>query len=326
MNQGSRTRDNIQLSVIVLFYYGERWIDACIASLENQTLSRSCYELVLVDNGGSTPSVAKHAGKANTVVLRFEKNFGFAGGNNKALPHAVGEFVLLVNQDVRVHSRCLEELLAGFERPHRPGVICANMLMVSQKDEINPAGPPPATVGFYRLSRLGYAIYGTRATMGDLLPVDFASGNGLCIRKSLLRDVENYLFDERLKSYAEDLDLSIRLKKTNWKMFVCPPAIVYHYRDEAFAGSPLQMLRKLFHVSSNRLLVYYKNLTLKAFLLKLPALVLGVPFKVSRTDGDRRFNLANFLVALGCLPMIIGYFAVRLLKIRRIRINTYMAH
>ena len=152
MSQNSLTRDKIQLSVIVLFYYGERWIDACLASLENQTLSRSCYELILVDNGGSTPSVERHAGNPNTVVLRFEKNFGFAEGNNKALPHAAGELVLLMNQDVLVHSRCLEELLAGFEGPHRAGVICANMLMVSQKDEINPAGPPPATVvGLCRL-------------------------------------------------------------------------------------------------------------------------------------------------------------------------------
>ena len=97
-------------------------------------------------------------------------------------------------------------------------------------------------------------------------------------------------------------------------MFVCPRAVVYHYRDEAFAGSLLQMLRKLFHVSSNRLLVYHKNLSLKAFLLRLPGLAIGIPCKVGRTDNDPEFKTANFLIALGLLPLIIGYFIARLIK------------
>ena len=135
--------------------------------------------------------------------------------------------------------------------------------------------------------------------------------------------MENYLFDDRLGSYAEDLDLSIRLKKTKWQMLVRPQAVVYHYRDEAFAGSPLQMLGKLFHVSSNRLWVYYKNLPLKAFLLKLPGLALGIPFKVGRTDGDPGFKLFNFLVALGFLPLILAYFVVKIFQLAKIKISKY---
>jgi GT2 family glycosyltransferase len=323
MSQSSRTTDKIQLSVIVLFYNGERWIDACLASLENQTLCRASYELILVDNGGSTPSVVRHAAKPNTRILRFEKNFGFAGGNNRALAHTAAELVLLMNQDVVVHTRCLEELLMAFQRNPQAGLISANMLMVSQTDEIDPLGALPETVGFYKLSRLGYAVYGTRQTIEELISVEFASGNALGFRKSILSEVENYLFDDRLGSYAEDLDLSIRLKKTKGKMFVNSRAVVYHYRDKAFTGSPLHRLRKLFHVSSNRLLVYSKNLSLKMFLLKLPALALGIPFKVGRTDGDPGFDLVNFLVALGLLPLIIGYFVARLFKVSKINMDKY---
>jgi GT2 family glycosyltransferase len=176
-------------------------------------------------------------------------------------------------------------------------------------------------VGQYKLSRLGYAAYGTRETKEELVSVEFVSGNALCFRKKILHEMENYLFDDRLGSYAEDLDFSIRLKKTKWKMFVRPQALVYHYRDEAFTGSPLHRLGKLFHVSSNRLLVYYKNLSLKMFLLKLPALALGIPFKVSRTDGDPEFKLLNFLVALGFLPLIVVYFAVRLFQVAKTNIS-----
>ncbi|MEJ2171101.1 MAG: glycosyltransferase [Desulfobacterales bacterium] len=321
MSKNCPATDKIQLSVIVLFYYGEQWIHACLASLENQTLPRTCFELILADNGGSTPSVEKYAGKPNTKVLRFDKNYGFAGGNNRALQHAAAELVLLMNQDVVVHTRCLEELLTAFHQNPQAGVISANMLMVSQKDEIDPLCVLPEMVGFYRLSRLGYAVYGTRQTKAALVPIEFASGNALGFRKRILAQVGNYLFDDRLGSYAEDLDLSIRMKKTRWKMFLCQRAVVCHYRDEAFTGGPLHRLQKLFHVSSNRLLVYYKNLSLKAFLLKLPGLALGIPFKVSRKDGDPGFKIINFFVALGFLPLIIGFFVSKQLRLPKINIG-----
>ena len=317
MSQPNISDKKLKLSVIVLFYHGEQWVETCMNSLENQSLPRAGYEIILVDNGGSTPSVVKYKGQPNTKVLSFSQNFGFAGGNNKALSHAEGELVLLMNQDVVVHCSCLQELIKAFDLNPQAGVVSANMLMVSQKDSVNQQGSIPETVGWYKLTRLGYALYATQKETSNFIPVDFVSGNALGFRTRMLKDVGNYLFDHRLGSYAEDLDLSIRLKKTGWDILVHPQALVYHYRDDAFSGNPMQRLRKLFRVSSNRLMVYFNNLPLDAFLLKLPALVLGIPLKVARADGAPGFNLFNFLVALGCVPMIVAYFGLRIFQINK---------
>jgi len=308
------TKNKIKLSVIVLFYFGESWIKECIQSLEKQSLSRSDYEIILVDNGGSTPSVDNYEGVPNTKILHYHINHGFAGGNNKALAHAQGEFILLMNQDVVVHFNCLEELVTAFEHSPRAGVVSANMLMISYNDHPNRHASAHKIVGLYKLTRLGYASYFTRETDENSIPVEFVSGNAMCFRKCMLNDVENYLFDARLKSYAEDLDLSIRLKKTKWEMYVCPKAVVYHYRDKAFSGSPLDQFRKLTHISSNRLWVYYNNLSWPKFLIRLPAFLLGIPSKVSRPDGDSKFHLGNFLVAFALTPFIFIYFGFRVLK------------
>jgi GT2 family glycosyltransferase len=222
MNQNNMTKNKIKLSVIVLFYFGERWIKECIRSLEKQSLSRSAYEIILVDNGGSTPSAGNYEGVPNTKALHFQINHGFAGGNNKALAHAEGEFILLVNQDVVVHFNCLEELITAFEHYPRAGAVSANMLMISSNDHPNRHAAIHKSVGLYKLTRLGYASYFTQETDADLIPVEFVSGNAMCFRRCILNDVGNYLFDARLKSYAEDLDLSIRLKKTKWDMCVRP--------------------------------------------------------------------------------------------------------
>jgi hypothetical protein len=110
MTSASPIQTKLQLSVVVLFYLGDKWIDICLKSLENQSLARNAYEIILVDNGGSTPSVEKYNGEPNVKVLRFDRNYGFTGGNNRALRHAAAELVVLMNHDVVVHHRCLQEI------------------------------------------------------------------------------------------------------------------------------------------------------------------------------------------------------------------------
>jgi GT2 family glycosyltransferase len=314
MNQHSMPPSNLQLSVIVLFYRGERWIQGCIQSLQEQSLARSRYEIILVDNGGSTPSVKNYEDRPHTKVLYFPKNYGFAGGNNKALSHADGEFILLMNQDVVVHFNCLEQLLNAAADNPRAGIISANMLMISANTHLNRHAPVDSTVGLYELTPFGYAVYTQRQINSDLVPVDFISGNAMCFRKRMLDDVGCYLFDERLVSYAEDLDLSIRLKKTAWKMYVRSKALVFHYRDDAFSGKPADKLSKLVHISSNRLWVYYNNLSATRFLRRLPALLLGIPLKVARPDGSIDFHLFHFVMAALALPIILAAFCVRVLR------------
>lgn len=311
MNQPSSSKNKIQLSVIVLFYHGERWIHGCIQSLQKQSLHRSTYEIILVDNGGSTPSVRNYEGLPNTKVLLFPKNYGFTGGNNKALVYADGEYILLMNQDVVVHCNCLEELMTSAADHPQAGIISANMLMISTNTRINRHASTDKTVGLYKLTQFGYASYTKQKLDSHLVPVEFVSGNAMCFRKCMLDDVGSYLFDKRLKSYAEDLDLSIRVQNTNWKMYVRPKALVYHYRDEAFSGSPAEKLRKLIHISSNRLFVYYNNYPLGKFFIKLPALLLGIPFKVARPDGSSDFHFMNFLAAFTLVPPIFVYFCFK---------------
>lgn len=308
------TSGDIKLSIIVLFYHGERWITSCVKSLENQSLSRTLYEIILVDNGGTTPSVERYKNWQNIKVIHFLENYGFAGGNNLALEYARGEIILLMNQDVVVHHNCLIELLNAFSRYPDAGVISANMLMVSETDIIDLNDSISTSVGFYKLSPLGYASYLLTDADDDVVPVEFVSGNALGFRKSILKDIGNYLFDSCLVNYTEDLDFSIRLNKTKWKSYVLPKAVVYHYRDDAFVGTPSFMFRKLIHISSNRLLVYAKNLSVTNFMKKLPALLVGIPTKAALQDGDNHFYLFKFVIALGLTPLIFAYFSLRVLK------------
>jgi GT2 family glycosyltransferase len=302
----------IKISVIVLLYKGNRWIEPCVRSLKQQSLDQNQYEIILADNGGFTTSVDKYQDHKGLRIVKFSVNLGFAEGYNRALKYANGDIIVLMNQDVLVHHNCLEEILGAFASHPEAGVISANMLMVSKTDDIDLYDVDMNDTGYYTLSRFGYASYVLDRTKKNILPVEFVSGNGLGFRQIILKDIGNQLFDSYLISYSEDLDLSIRLKRTKWKMYVCVKAVVFHFRDEAFSGSALHKIKKLIHISSNRLLVYHKHMEKMAFVKKLPALIWGIPLKVARLDGEACFNARRFIEALLILPFIFIYFVKRL--------------
>jgi len=306
--------EKIRLSVIVLLYKGDHWIKTCVHSLENQSLDRDLYEIILADNGGSTTSVNRYRGHYRVSIVNFPVNCGFAGGYNKTLPYARGEIIVLMNQDVLTHYNCLEELLRVFDSRPEAGAVSASMLMVSENDAIDPHDYVGNTVGYYKLSHFGYASYVLTGTEKDIIPVEFVSGNALGFRRLILKDMGNRLFDSNLVSYAEDLDFSIRFKKTKWEMYVCPKAVIYHFRDDAFSGKPLHKIKKFIHISSNRLIVYYNNLGPFGFLKRLPSLLIGIPLKVSRLDEEAHFNFQRFIIALLFLPFIFVCFVKRLLN------------
>lgn len=301
------------LSVIVLFYHGDRWVEPCIRSLEDQSLSKDRYEIIAADNGGSTPSIEKYRGNKGITVIRFPSNHGFAGGNNLTFEQARGRIILLMNQDAVAHYFCLEELLDSYGRHADGGAISANMLMVTSQDAVDCHASISDTVGFYKLSRLGYFSYDTIQTVQDAVQVDIVSGSCMSFRREIVREIGGRLFSDRLGSYTEDLDFSLRLQKTSWKMYVLRKAVVFHYRDDAFSGKPYQMLEKLIHVSVNRLTVYYDNLKLIGFAKKFLPLLMGIPFKVLRPDGKGSLSMVRFMVALGAIPLILLNFGLRVM-------------
>ncbi len=294
---------SVQVTVVVLFFHGDRWAHPCVSSLLDQSMDPSRYELILADNGGATPSLDGFKDEPNVRIVRWQKNLGFAGGNNRAAALARGRVVLLLNQDVVVHHRCLEALLSAFDNHPELDVISTNMQMVARLEEIERRRQPPSSVGLFRLSPFGHADYRPAPFGPAPVSVDFVSGNGLAFRKPFLSLVGGYLFDERLFNYAEDLDLSLRISEAGGAMSVLPEAVIYHLRDDPDAGTVSGRLKKFVHISGNRLLVYRRRLSGRAFLRKLPLLLAGVAIKVGRMDGDSRFKTGRFLAGAVLAPL-----------------------
>lgn len=100
------------VSILIVNYNGRHLLEDCLSSLQNISYPKNSYEVIVVDNNSSDDSVPfmqKHYPQVQ--VIRSDENLGFTGGNVLAYKHAKGEYLVLLNTDVRVDPSWLTALV-----------------------------------------------------------------------------------------------------------------------------------------------------------------------------------------------------------------------
>ncbi len=107
-----QTKDHVDhplISIITVNYNGQRFIKGLLDSLYKQDYPN--IEVLFVDNDSKDDSiefVKQHFPK--TKIVPNKENYGFAGGNNSAIPHCNGEYILLINNDTIVDPKWVSKI------------------------------------------------------------------------------------------------------------------------------------------------------------------------------------------------------------------------
>ncbi len=104
-----------KLSIIVPFYNSARFLKRCIESLEDQDIEKSCYEIIMVDDGSTDEgaSIVKHyQGVYPNIKLYSQPNSGQGAGRNLGLAHSRGEYISFVDSDDYVLPNKLSNILS----------------------------------------------------------------------------------------------------------------------------------------------------------------------------------------------------------------------
>ncbi|OGC93799.1 MAG: hypothetical protein A2142_07175 [candidate division Zixibacteria bacterium RBG_16_48_11] len=127
------------VSVVILNWNGENFLEACLRSVLRQ--SYTLLEVIVVDNCSSDGSVALIEKNFPTVrLIKSKANLGFAAGNNLGIRQSQGEYVALLNNDTEVDRLWLAELVKAGERESKIG-MCASKVKYSQdRDALNSTG------------------------------------------------------------------------------------------------------------------------------------------------------------------------------------------
>ena len=99
------------ISVILPVYNSEKYIDKCIESILNQSLTD--YQLIIVDDGSTDKSLdicKKYEAIDSRIVLISVSNGGVSKARNIGLNNAVGKYIFFIDSDDYIHSKTLEIL------------------------------------------------------------------------------------------------------------------------------------------------------------------------------------------------------------------------
>lgn len=217
------------------------------------------YEIVLANNASSDGTVEwVRQNYPQVKVATFDKNYGYCGGNNRAVPHTSGDILIFLNNDVEVKEDWLKALNRCFSENEQIAAAQPKMLSYENPDYFEYAG---AAGGF--LDKYGYPF--CRGRIFDTVEKDqgqynepsdilWASGAALAIRKELFEDMEG--FDEDFEFHMEEIDLCWRLWNMGYTVRYCPESVVYHLGGGSMPmGSP----RKVYYNYRNNLRMLWKN-------------------------------------------------------------------
>lgn len=219
----------LKTSIVILNYNGEKHLKRFLPSVVNHCPPSA--EVIVVDNAstdGSLKLLQSRFPEVKTMV--FEKNYGFAGGYNRALENIEADVFVLLNSDVEVTPGWLEVLVKRMEERPQITACQPKIRSVTEPEKFEHAG---ASGGF--LDKNGYPFCRGRifdhcerdiGQHDDSREVFWATGACLLIRAKAFKEAGG--FDENLFAHMEEIDLCWRLKNRGHQIYCFPDSVVYH--------------------------------------------------------------------------------------------------
>ena len=234
------------VSLVVLNWNGRRHLDACLGSLQALDYPGERLEIILCDNGSQDDSVEYVRSRFPAVrVIRLNRNYGFAEGNNRAAAVANGEWLGFLNNDMRVEPGWLQNMLAPLaDQPQ------GSRILNWDGSAIDFIG------GGVNFEGHGFQLdHGARQSSRDKSRrVLFACGGAMLIRRDVYKEVGG--FDSDYFAFFEDVDLGWRLNLLGYDVWYTSGASVYHKHHGTARKIPYHKLRVLFE--RNALFTIYK--------------------------------------------------------------------
>lgn len=222
------------MDLVYVSYNSEKWIDKCFASVMRSEYDLKSVSIYAVDNASSDSSLKKlydakkkyQCRLKSFEVIAAKANLGFGKANNLAFRHGNSKIVCFFNIDTELLTDTLRNLKAEIRSSDKKTAL-------------------------WELRQFPYE----HPKLYDALTheTSWSSGAAFAVRRSIYEKMGG--FDPYIFMYAEDVDLSWRIRSYGYKLKYVPSAVIMHYAYmTAGEVKPMQ------HVNSiiNNLLLRYR--------------------------------------------------------------------
>ncbi len=244
----------MDLSIVIVSWNTREMLRDCLASLSAATDGLSC-EVLVVDNASADGSAAMVGAEFPAVrLIETGANLGFSRGNNRALPLATGEAVLLLNPDTICPPQSLTRLYRFMQSREQVAVVGPRLVDGDSHPTISGGYFPRLRyhwLGFLDPKRILFR--GGLANRTVFVPtrqevsreVEYVMGACFLMPRAALDTVGT--LDERFFMYFEETDWCWRARQAGLAVWYCAETEITHLEGQAAEKASVFSLRQFQH-------------------------------------------------------------------------------
>lgn len=224
---------NKLVSVAIVNWNGEKYLYKCIESLLKQNYKN--IEIIIIDNDSTDNSIKIIQDNfSDKVVLFKNKNTGYAGGANKGIELANGEYIIIANPDIVFGDNYIENCINKFSQDDNIGAVTGKLLKYDfdEDKKLNVIDSVGIAFNHYRQGiDIGQNEFDEGKYEEDRR-VFGVCGAAAVFKRSALEKIKinGEYFDNDFFAYKEDIDICWRLNLYGFKCYYVHNAICYHGR------------------------------------------------------------------------------------------------
>lgn len=228
---------NAEIAVVMLTMNQKDKTLRCLRSLRN--VKEPDCRILLWDNG-STDGTEEAVREAHPEVLFYASpsNLGVAGGRNAGAYQAIRDvnptYLLFIDNDTVVTPGFLLALEDPFRKDPGLGQTSAKIRFLGDPTRLHAAGGARISflLGTIKVTGIGEIDRGQYDEPGECM----ANGTCALVRRDVFESING--FDERFNPYGpEDLDFSLRVRKSGFRCLYVPSSLVYHDPSRTTVGN-----------------------------------------------------------------------------------------
>ena len=231
----------MQLSIIILNYNVQYFLELCVISVEN-AIKNIDAEIIVVDNNSSDNSCEMMKSRFPSIkFIENKENLGFPKGNNIGVASAKGEYICILNPDTVVAEDTFTKVLEFAENQINLGIIgcklidgTGNFLPESKRGIPTPWVSFTKIFGLYKFSpnfKIFNQYYAQHLLENETAKVDILVGAFMVMKRELYSEIGG--FDENCFMYCDDIDLSYEVLKKGKFNYYFPETTIIHYKGES---------------------------------------------------------------------------------------------
>lgn len=211
------------VSIIIPAYNCEKYIEACLNSVFNQTYEN--IEVVVVDDGSTDRTLdicMDLKNKYPEMILKTQDNKGVSSARNAGMESSKGEYVCFVDADDYIPSNYIYDLIQN--KDENDDLVCCKYKMIEKDDGEKGDSKSTEVKRISKNDLLSELLLGSK-----ILGTPWAK----LFKRSIINE-NNIFFDEGLK-VCEDLFFCIQYAiKTDNNAYITKPAYYYRKNDGSF--------------------------------------------------------------------------------------------